>query len=327
MPSLTPSPTPGPTPGPTEAPVYDVVIVGGGPAGLAAATTLGRTHRSTLLLDAGSGRNRASRHSHGFLTRDGLPPAELRALGLGQLSAYRHVEHRALAVAGVKPEDDHFAVSLADGSTARGRRLLLATGMTDVLPELPGLAEAWGVSAFNCPYCDAHEVADERVVVLGGDGGALRLALQLSRFVGDITVCSGGEEITDEGTLRLLLRRGVKLRTEPYEGLDVDGEGRLRAVAFADGGRLDCRAAFLRPPTRQGSTLPEELGCSLFEDGSVEVNDFQQTTVRGVFAAGDLARRASLPFPASQIVHAASAGSLAAVVMDQELLGEEAMRG
>ncbi|MFH8621034.1 NAD(P)/FAD-dependent oxidoreductase [Streptomyces vietnamensis] len=310
-----------------HAQTYDVVIVGGGPAGLAAATTLGRTHRPTLLLDSGSGRNRASLHSHGFLTRDGLPPAELRELALDQLSSYRHVEHRALTVTGVKREDEHFTVALSDGSAARGRRLLLATGMTDVLPELPGLAEAWGVSAFNCPYCDAHEVADEQVVVLGGDGGALRLALQLSRYIPDLTLCTGDAAVDDETTLGLLRRRGVKVRTEPYERLDVDDTGRLRAVVFAGDEQLPCRAAFLRPPTRQGSTLPEELGCSLFEDGSVEVNDFQQTTVRGIFAAGDLARRPSLPFPASQIVHAAAAGSLAAVVMDQELLGEEAMGG
>lgn len=305
---------------------YDVIIVGGGPAGLAAATTLGRSHRSTLLLDAGRGRNRNSLHSHGFLTRDGLPPAELREIGRGQLAEYKHVELRDLAVSSVDTTADGFEVSLDDGSCAHGRRLLLATGMTDVLPDLPGLGEVWGVSAFNCPYCDAHEVSDGPVAVLGGDGGALRLALQLSRPVADLTLCTGGAEVADETTLRLLEHRGVTVRTEPIERLD-SANGHLTDVVFTGGARLPSRAAFLRPPTRQSSRLPEELGCTLFEDQSVEVNDFQQTTVQGVFAAGDLARRASLPFPATQIVHAAAAGSLAAVVMDQELLGEEIQQG
>jgi thioredoxin reductase len=299
----------------------DVIIVGGGPAGLSAALTLGRSRRSAVLCDAGSGRNRSAPHSHGFLTRDGLPPQELRAVSRSQLAPYADIDVIESHVLRAEGSAGAFTAHLSDGSQVQGRRLLLATGMVDVLPDIPGLAEVWGVSAFNCPYCDGYEAGGRRVAVLGGDAGALRLALQMSRLCGDLVLCTNGEPVEDQGLLHLLMSKGMGLREEPIRHLDAS-EGHLKAVVFEHGSQA-CDVAFLRPPTRQGSDLAQKLGCAFFNDGAVTVNDFQQTTVPGVFAAGDLARREGLPFAATQIVHAASAGALAAVVIDQELLGAE----
>ncbi|MFE6156200.1 NAD(P)/FAD-dependent oxidoreductase [Streptomyces sp. NPDC057889] len=302
--------------------MYDAIIVGGGPAGMSAALTLGRSRRTALLCDTDEGRNRPTPHSHGFFSRDGASPRELRRAGQEQLGAYPDVHTTGRRVTSVDGAADDFTVHFDDGHSARGRRLVLATGMLDLPPDLPGLRDAWGVSAFNCPYCDGYETGGERVAVLGADSGALRLAQQVQRLCGELVLCTDGQTVEDEQLLSALLRWGVTVRTERVAALETR-EGQLDRVVFDSGEPLECSAAFLRPPTRQGSDLPEKLGCSFFEDGCVEVNDFQQTSVRGVFAAGDLARRAGLPFAASQIVHAASAGSLSAVVIDQELLGEE----
>ncbi|MCZ4101596.1 NAD(P)/FAD-dependent oxidoreductase [Streptomyces sp. So13.3] len=302
--------------------MHDVIIIGGGPAGLSAALTLGRSRRTALVCDAGAGRNRSAPNSHGFLTRDGMPPDELRTAGRKELAGYDGVELRDSMVLAAEGTAGAFTVGFQDGSEAQGRRLLLATGMIDRLPDVPGLAEIWGVSAFNCTYCDGYEAGGRRVAVLGGDSGALRLAVQMFRLCEDLVLCTGGAPIEDEELLRLMVSQGMGLHEEPIDRLDERG-GRLRAVVFDDGDTLECDALFLRPFTRQGSRLPEMLGCTFFEDGSVVVNDFQQTSVQGVFAAGDLARREGLPFAATQIVHAASAGALSAVVMDQEFLGAE----
>ncbi|MDF9817180.1 NAD(P)/FAD-dependent oxidoreductase [Streptomyces sp. SPB162] len=302
--------------------MHDVIIIGGGPAGLSAALTLGRSRRTTLVCDAGGGRNRTAPNSHGFLTRDGLPPDELRSAGRRELAGYDGVELRDSMALTASGTSGAFTVGFQDGSQAQGRRLLLATGMVDRLPDLPGLAEIWGVSAFNCTYCDGYEAGGRRVVVLGGDNGALRLAVQMFRLCDDLVLCTNGVPVEDEELLRLMVSQGMGLHEEPIDRLD-ERQGHLRAVVFDDGDTLECDALFLRPLTRQNSRLPEILGCEFFDDGSVVVNDFQQTTVQGVFAAGDLARREGLPFAATQIVHAASAGALSAVVMDQEILGAE----
>ncbi len=305
--------------------MYDVIIIGGGPAGLSAATTLGRSRRPTVLCDAGGGRNRTVRRSHGFLTQDGLPPHDLRRLAREQLARYDAVTIQDQPVISVRQRDNSFEVHLADGDSAYARRMLIATGIVDVLPPVPGLAEIWGRSAFNCPYCDGFETRERRVVVLGASDHSLRLALQLSRLAGALTLCTGAASPHDPALLPLLRTRGVTVREEPVERLTSE-DGMVKDVVFSDGSMLACEMVFLRPSTRQGSDIPRSLGCGLFEDGSVQVNDYQQTTVAGVFAAGDLARRAALPNAPPQIVHAAAAGALAAVAMDRELLAEEVQR-
>jgi thioredoxin reductase len=173
--------------------MYDAIIVGGGPAGLAAALTLGRSRRRVLLLDAGQGRNAPAAAVHNLLAHDGTPPQELRRIGHEQLGRYPTVEVREGAVHGghALPEEG-FRLELDGGDGVEARRLLLATGLADELPAIDGLAALWGRSAFHCPYCHGFEASGRRLAVLGAGPDRVRLALQLTRFSDDLVVCANG---------------------------------------------------------------------------------------------------------------------------------------
>jgi thioredoxin reductase len=302
--------------------MLDVVIVGGGPAGLNAALMLGRARRNVLLLDSGQPRNAGVHAMHGFLSRDGMDPAALRQTAREQLAAYPTVQVRDLEVQTVAPDAERFTLTMADGTTEQARRLLLATGVVDQLPPILGLTELWGRGVFNCPYCDGWEVRDQPLAVLAADPRNLQLALHLTRWSPDVLLCTNGTADLDDDTRRLLAAHKVQLRPEPIARLD-GASGRLQRVVFAESEPAERAAAFLHAPTRQRSDLPGQLGCALLEDGSVMVDDLGQTSVPGVLAAGDMARRPSMPVPGAQVVIAAAEGAIAAVAIDQTLSLQE----
>jgi thioredoxin reductase len=290
--------------------MFEALVIGGGPAGLAAALTLGRAHRQTLVLDSGQGRNAPADAIHNFVTRDGTPPAEFRAIGRDQLRTYPTVSVRdATAVSAVSLADG-FEVTLADGSTERAKRLLLATGLVDTMPAVDGVAEIWGRSAFHCPYCHGYEISGKPIAVLGGSPDRVRLALHLSRFSSDIVLCTNGAEVDETR---------VKVQSAPITRL-VSTDGQLEAVQFADGSTLPRDAIFVKTSWRQRSPLPEQLGCAAFEYASIEVNEQGQTSVPGVYAAGDMCRRATVHAPQSAVIAAAASGTMAAIMLDQNLV-------
>ncbi|WP_246080033.1 NAD(P)/FAD-dependent oxidoreductase [Nonomuraea mesophila] len=301
--------------------MFDAVIVGAGPAGLAAALTLGRTCRTVLLLDAGEGRNARAAHVHNFLTRDGTPPAQLRELGRADLAAYPSVRVRTGTVTDVTVLEGCFRVDLEGGGTADARRLLLATGLADDLPGPRGVEALWGRSAFHCPYCHGYECAGRTVAVLGAAPARVRLALQLSRFAADVALCTGGEPL-DPASRATLETNGVTVRCEPVAHLEGAGD-RLEQVVFEGGPPLARDAVFVVNVPRQRSELAARLGCASFADGCVEIDEFARTSVPGVYAAGDLARRATLPMPLAAVVAAAAGGTLAGAVIDQDLVGAD----
>src|SRR5215472_43573 len=301
--------------------MYDVAIVGGGPAGLNAALLLGRARRGTLLCDVGRPRNAVSGAMHGFLSRDGADPAEVRRIGRDQLSQYDAVEIRDEEVLDVSPSGAGFVILLASGGRVTARRLLLATGMRDELAPIEGLTALWGRGTFPCPYCDGWEVRDQPLLALGaGMPGAL-FALLLSKWSSDVTLCTHGPAQLDEQTRALLASRGISVRED--EILRIEGMDSGVEVVFASGHRVRRRALFAHPTLRQTTELPERLGCEMTEDGAVRVSAFGQTSVAGVYAAGDAARPEGLPFPAAQVVIAAAQGATAAIAIDRELLVED----
>ncbi|HEX3732267.1 MAG TPA: NAD(P)/FAD-dependent oxidoreductase, partial [Mycobacteriales bacterium] len=296
-----------------EANVYEAIIVGGGPAGLSAALTLGRTHRTVLLLDSGRGRNAAADATHNLFTRDGAPPEQLCEIGRDQLSNYPSVKIRNSEAASAKEVPDvGFEVTLSDGSTAAGKRLLLASGLVDNLPNLPGAAPLWGSSVLNCPYCHGFEVSRKRIAVIGAEPDRAKLALHLSRFSDDVTLCTNGPAEFPPALQSALRKAGIEQRYEPISQLEGMTEW-LETVIFESGPPLACDAAFIKAEAEQRSSLPEQLGCVAFDDRLIEVDESGQTSVSGVYAAGDMARRATVPIPQAAVIAAAASGTIAAV--------------
>jgi thioredoxin reductase len=290
--------------------VFDVIVIGGGPAGLSAALMLGRCRRRVLVCDDAKPRNARSVAVHGYLTRDGTAPDRLNAIGRAELRQY-DVECRPVDVAAVNRRADGFAVSLGDGRTEEARYLLIATGVVDDLPAISGFDACYGRTAFHCPYCDGWEWRDRRLAVCGGDRSAVALALGLRTWSADVVLCGNGSPIAP-GLQGRLARNGVAVRTETVLELD-HRDGMLAAVRFDRGEALPRDAIFFRSTPRQRSDLPKRLGCTMTRRGLVKTGTFSDTNVPGVFVAGDASRDAQF------VVVAAGEGVKAAVAINEAL--------
>jgi len=301
---------------------YDVVVIGGGPAGLQAALTLGRMHREVLLLDSGHYRNDPTGHLHNFVTRDGTPPAEFRALAHRDLSAYATVERRSATAVSVEPAGDNalgdgFTVTLDDGSQAIGRRVVLATGVRDTLPEVPGVAELFGEVVAHCPFCHGHEFAGGHVAVLGDGPHVSRVALMVGPIAERVSVFSNGGQL-DAATLAQLDAAGVVVRTDAVTGLSPSGTG--ATVSFDRGPAEEVAGVFVSTGLTQSAPFAEQLGLAMLPSGGIEVDVMGRTSVPGIYAAGDLAHVAALPMAMASVLTAAAAGLVAGATCVADLL-------
>jgi thioredoxin reductase len=301
---------------------FDVVIVGGGPAGLSAALMLGRALKKVLLCDSGPPRNAAAEHVHGFLTRDGTPPGELRRIGREQLRPYA-VDVRGVRVQRIEPRASGFEVTLDGDEKVRTRRVLLATGLVDVLPDLPGYRELWGRSIFQCPYCHGWEVRGRPWGVLATSPMLLDHAIFLTGWSPDMVAFTDGRFDVPSELRHRLDRAGVRLEERRIRrlipGSDEGANGvHLRAVELEDGTRVAREVLFAAPPQRQVE-LVQRLGLALDEQGFVLVNEHRETSVPGIHAAGDLTTRLQ-----GALVGAA-AGVFAAAMMNHALNMELAL--
>jgi thioredoxin reductase len=290
---------------------YDVLVVGGGAAGLTAALVLARARRTVAVVDAGAPRNAPATEMHGFLSRDGTPPAELSAAGRSEVAGYGGTLISDTVVS-IEPG---FRARLGGGAELRARRVLVATGLRDEVPHIPGVRERWGRDVLHCPYCHGYEVRDQPLAVLGGGSGAVQHALLIRQWSGDVVLFPHTETL-DADQRELLAARAVRVVEGQVARLTVEND-RLHGVELTDGTLLPRSAVFVRPRFVPNSQLLTELGCEADEDGWVTHDAMGGTTVPGVRVAGNAAD------PRAQVITAAGQGSAAAIAINAELVDED----
>jgi thioredoxin reductase len=300
--------------------MHDVIVIGGGPAGLQATLTLGRMHRSVLLLDSGDYRNGTVEHMHNFISRDGSPPSELRAIVRTELEAYDTVEVRNVAATSVEPDAGTFRVASADGEISTSRAVVLATGVRDSLPDTPGLDELWGREAANCPFCHGHELAGRVVGILGSGPHVGSMGAMLSPVASSVIVLADGGEVDADDAARLA-GLGIEIRPEAVAELRRTDDGLV--ARFDDGGDLPLGGIFVSAPMSQSAPFAEQLGLAMLPSGCVEIDALGHTSMTGVYAAGDLAHVAALRKPLASVLNAAAAGQNAAATCVQDLLAAD----
>ncbi|WP_375490096.1 NAD(P)/FAD-dependent oxidoreductase [uncultured Jatrophihabitans sp.] len=298
---------------------YDVIVIGGGSAGLAAGVILARSRRSVAVIDAGHPRNAPADGVHNFLTREGTPPAELLAVGRREFTGYGGTLIEAEATDASR-DGDGFAVELDDGRRLAGRRLLITTGLRDELPDIPGLTERWGHDVLHCPYCHGWEVRDQQIAIIGTGPMAAHGASLFRQLTDRVTLCLHNAPLDDEQRTRLAAR-DVRITDSPVETLVVDSD-RLVGLRLTDGTVVDADAVVVAPRFVANSAVLTSLGVEVREHEMgvgrhVVVDPMQRTSVPGVYAAGNVSNLMA------QVISAASEGSAAGAMINADLVTED----
>lgn len=266
---------------------YDVIVVGGSYSGMAAALQLVRARRRVLVIDGGKRRNRAASHSHGFLTQDGVAPAVIASTARTQLDAYPTLSWVDDLVVKVSGARDAFTAEVAGGEAFGARRLLLATGVSDTLPDVEGLAERWGTSVFHCPYCHGYELEQGQIGVLAASPMSIHQAQLLPEW-GSVTFFTNGVLELDESALLDLSARGVAV--EATRIIRIEGHA---DVVLADGRRLGFAGLFAAPKNAPSTPIAEDIGCAITATPmgtQIHTSETKETNIAGVYACGDGAR-------------------------------------
>ena len=295
---------------------YDVVVIGGGAAGLSAALVLSRARRTVLVVDAGQPRNAPAAHMHGYLSRDGLAPAELLATGRAEVEGYGGEIVAGIVTDLVPDGRTGFWVLLGDGQRVSTRRLLVTTGLRDELPEVAGLAERWARDVLHCPYCHGHEVRDQRLGVIGGTPGSVRYAQIVRQWTQDLVYFTPPGALTAVERSELLAR-AIGVVEGTIDQVVIDDEDHLRGVQMNDGCVIPRDALFVPPRFVPNNDLLQGLGATIDPDGWVDVDATGRTSVHGVWAAGNIVD------PRAQVITAAGAGSAAGIAMNADLVDDD----
>ncbi|SEQ71228.1 Thioredoxin reductase [Neolewinella agarilytica] len=289
---------------------YEVIIIGGSYAGLSAGLAMGRSIRKTLIIDGGKPCNRQTPHTHNFITHDGDRPHAVAADAKRDVLKYPTVSFVNSLVTKVKGSDGAFELTTTDGNVYLAQKILFATGVKDIMPAIPGLAESWGISVIHCPYCHGYEVRSKRTGILANSPAVKEFVKMILNWTDQLTLFTNGpadfpvEEVT---------ALGVDVVTKVISDID-HAEGYINHLNFSDGSKFELDALYYRAALEQHCKAPEEMGCVITDTGHIEVNQFQQTSVPGVYAAGDMAS----PFRAVSL--ATAQGTVAGAMMNHELI-------
>ena len=295
---------------------YDVIIVGGSIAGLSAALALGRSLRRVLVIDSGKPCNRQTPHSHNFLTRDGETPAQLNAIARAQATAYPSVTILDSRVTTLSKTEGGFAVTTDPSVHYQFRKVLLATGVEDLMPPIDGFAESWGRSVAHCPYCHGYEVHGQPLGVLGNGDAGFEYVQLIQNWSKNLTLFTNGPATLTDEQLRDVRRLDVSIVETPIARI-IHEDGFMRAVQLKDGSHVELTFLLARIPFRQHSDLAQQVGCELATTGLIIVSPFGETNVPGLYAAGD---NSSLM---RSLVMASASGTTAGAWMNRELIGED----
>jgi thioredoxin reductase len=295
--------------------LHDVIVVGGGPAGLSAALILGRCLRTVLVFDHGHSRNRYSHNLHGYLSQDQISPAEFIEKSKIQLACYKNIEIKNIEVESVKKDENKFQVQTKSGEFYYSRKLILATGVIDEIPPIDGFKELFGTSVFQCPYCDAWELRDQPLAVYGKGERGFKFALTMTNWSQDIVLCTDGPSGFSTDQYEKLARNNILVREEKVKFLEIKN-GVLSKVHFAEGISIARKAVFFNTPSFIRSKLLDQLECQYTDKEGVPTGKYETTEIPGLYVAGNITRDVQL------VIVAAAEGAQAAFGLNSELIQE-----
>lgn len=296
---------------------YDCAIVGGGPAGLNAALVLGRARRSVALLDNSQPRNGVTHASHGFITRDGIQPSEFRRIAYEEVLSYPSVRHWQAEVSDIQRTDHGFALRTSSGERVQARKVILAAGLKEVLPEIERIRDFYGKSLFVCPFCDGWELRDQPLAVVSEHPDVFHKVKLLLNWSRDLIVCTNGRDILTAEQRQQLASRGIRIVDTPVAAFS-GRNGLLERVHFTDGTHIERSGGFIDPTQLPNARFDDALGYQTAENGGIVIDALGRTTSAGVYAAGDSAY--VMP---SQLIYAAASGSKAAMAVMADLTEED----
>lgn len=295
---------------------FDVIIIGGSYSGLSAAMSLGRALRQVLVIDSGLPCNRQTPHSHNFITQDGEKPAVISAKAKLQVQVYKTVQfYTGLAVKAIK-KDKGFEITTENGAVFTSRKIVFATGVKDLLPDVAGFAECWGISVIHCPYCHGYEVKNEKTAILAKGEIGFEYAKLISNWTKDVRLCTNGKSGLTPEQLQILKNHDISILEDEIDSFEHN-QGYISNIVFKNGKKVDVKAVYARPPFKQHCTLPQDLGCEINEQGLLKVDMMQKTNVPGIYASGDCTTQMR------SVAIAVSTGSFAGAVLNKELIDED----
>jgi thioredoxin reductase len=295
---------------------FDVIIIGGSYSGLSAGMSLGRSLRHVLIIDSGLPCNKQTPHSHNFITQDGEKPAVISAKAKLQVEFYKTIQfYNGLAVKALKTEKG-FEITTESGEVFTARKVLFATGVKDILPEINGFGACWGISVLHCPYCHGYEVKNEKTAIIANGEMGFEFAKLISNWTKDLRLCTNGKsELTLEQT-EILRKNGVLILEEEIDALE-HYSGYVANIVFKNGEKIDVKAVYARVPFEQHCQLPKDLGCEISEQGYLKVDFMQKTNIPGLYASGDATSQMR------SVALAVSTGSFAGAAINKELIDED----